>query len=65
MCDLILGKAGLPDPGMMDQAVCSDGSKDEPVVRARLIGSIGTWFLGRSDKFKDSSVLSHVGWLVE
>ncbi|KAF2607873.1 hypothetical protein F2Q68_00044447 [Brassica cretica] len=39
--------------------------KDAPVVRARLIGSIGTWFHGRLGKCEDSSVLSHVGWLVD
>ena len=39
--DLILGKDGQPDPWMMDQGVCSDWSEDAPVVRERLIGSIG------------------------
>ncbi|KAF3571376.1 hypothetical protein F2Q69_00059334 [Brassica cretica] len=38
------------------------GTLDAPVVKARLIGFIGTWFHGRLGKGEDSSVLSHVGW---
>ncbi|KAF3561680.1 hypothetical protein DY000_02014422 [Brassica cretica] len=40
-------------------------SRDAPVVRARLIGSIGTWFHGWLGKCEDSSVLRHVGCITQ